>query len=79
MISNHEQCFPKMTRLRFILSSIQTTKTECKKWGGINRDSTGVQAPLLRGQNWLWTSSKVRKLPRGDSSPWDLCLPAPSL
>lgn len=30
---------------------------------GINRDSTGVQPPLLRGQNSLWTSRRVRKLP----------------
>lgn len=37
MISNHEQCFPKMTKLGFILHSIQTTKTESRGVGmGVN-------------------------------------------
>lgn len=59
MISNHEQCFPKMTRLGFILSSIQTTKTESREWGWeLTEMVLGFRHPH-RGVRIL----RVRKLP----------------
>lgn len=64
MISNHEQCFPKMTKA-WLYPELHSNHKDRKQGVGmgINRDSAGVQAPLLRGQNSLWTSRRMRKLP----------------
>lgn len=69
MISNHEQCFPKMTRLGFILSAVQTTKTESRGWGGgLTEMVLGADA-LMKGSELAVDRLQGEQITRGDSSP----------